>query len=419
MALELITTPPQDDRYIDLCSPNSIMTEKPFPFHTKARGNAASTTLGEKGHPFDEESVVAEKAKRKSSSPTISSLRFQPAALDAAINETRDDASLGGQATSTNGRESEQATSTNGGEREQATSTNGGEKEVLLSPSEREVLLSHSDTLKYIFTQEEEGVERELMSHTDTLKYLLEDCNLIPTNFHDLGVKEFSLMPSVPELQDTLKHLLNNCGIDATNFLDVDVKESTYKPSLKELQIKSALIERDIKTIQGVAVGHKLSSSAANAIVEELRKKNELIKRDIDAMEKEHQIKSELIENDIKLIEGVAVGNNLSPSAVNVVVDKLRKKKESIKRDIDATEVAEAGNGSSFFKSALSFLPGLALCKKPPMAKEAGANNVNQQNKDRSSQEKKERGQGEEEDEVLMSHADTLRYLLKDCGVGI
>jgi hypothetical protein len=49
----------------------------------------------------------------------------------------------------------------------------------------------------------------------------------------------------------------------------------------------------------------------------------------------------------------------------------------------------------------------------------AGINCGDLQSKDGSSQEKQERAQGEEEDEVLMSHADTLKYLLKDCGIGI
>ena len=379
----------------------------------------------------DDASLVgqATNVKRKSFLPSISFRRCQPAVQVIAIDETRDDASLVGQATSI-GRISVGENSAHQPKEIQDRQTRmlslkdlQSDEKGLQAPASvtyqqknqkrpqgagGEVLMSHSDTLKYIFTQEgekdegvlmshtntlkylledcglldmtkylftQEGDEEEgvLMSHTDTLKYLLEDCGFVTTNFQDVGVKESSLMPSLEEL---LKHLLEDCGINATDIRDVEVKESTPKPSLKELRIKSALIKRDIE-----------------------------------------------------MIKGAAAVNNLSTSAVNVIINELRMKNESIKRDIAAAEVPEAGDGSSLFKLALpsgifsvagcasAGPPELSQCKEPSMArKEAGINCVNPQKKDGSSQEQQGRARGEY-DEVLMSHADTLKYLLKDCGI--
>jgi hypothetical protein len=360
-------------------SPSSIKTEKPHA--AEVRVNAALTILAEMGHPADaekDESVQVEKIKRESILPPISSLRCQRAQL-VAIDETRDDASLVGQATSTNG-------------------------------GRREVLMSHSDTLKYIITQEGEEEEGVLMSHTDTLKYLLKDCGLVTINLQDVGVKESSHTPSLEELQDTLKHLLEDCGIK-TNLQDFGVKESSLMPSLNELQDK---------------LKHLLQNCGINATdFRDVEVKESTPKPSL----KELRIKSALIERDIKIIESAAVVNNLSTSAVNVIIDELRMKNESIKRDIDATEVAEAGDGNSLFKLALpsgifsvarcasTAPPELSQCKDPSTARnEAGINCVNPQKKDGSSQEQQGRARGEY-DEVLMSHADTLKYLLKDCGI--
>ena len=467
-------------------SPSSIKTEKPHA--AEVRVDAALTTVADMGRPVDaekDESAEVEKAKGTSFLRSISSPRCQPAAQVIAIDETRDDAPLVSQSTST-GRNSVGENSAH-----QPKEIQDSRPITMLSlkdfPSDEdglqgpalvvyrqknqkrpqgaggEVLMSHSDALKYIFTHEGEEEEGVLMSHISTLKYLLEDCGLVTANLQDVGVKVSNHMPSLDEIRDTLNRLLEDNGINATDSQDVELKGYTPKPSLKELRIKSALIQRDIDMIKGAAAVNNLSTSAVNVIIDELRMKNESIKRDIDA--------TEVAEAG----DGSSRFKFALPSGIFSVARWM--KNESIKRDIDATEVAEAGDGSSRFKLALSSgissvagcasaaPPELAQCKEPSMApplswifKEAqnkdGSSHEQQErargeedeilmshtetvkyllkdcgiagincgdllNKDGSSQEKQERAQGEEEDEVLMSHADTLKYLLKDCGVGI
>lgn len=249
-----------------------------------------------------------------------------------------------------------------------------------------EVLMSHADTMKYLLTQGEE--EGALMSHSDTLQYLLCDS----FNHHQIhdessqgqrdnaqGEEREILMSHT----DSIKYILQDCGIGETFPNDVEEKETTQKKEAK-------LIKED------------------NDILKRLKKKSELIEKDI--------------EMAIRVMPSAGTNNSAS-KAVNTLLNELKIKNELIKQDINMIEGAEAVGNSSFFKLRSPFgTLSLAVCSSagptelvqsrqastaPTLSwiyNEAGINCGNHQK--------------DGEEEVLMSHSETLKYLLEDCGIG-
>jgi hypothetical protein len=253
--------------------------------------------------------------------------------------------------------------------------------------------------------ERESGGEEALMSHSETLQYLLCDSFNHP-QFHDEvpsgGKQDNKSDDMLMSHTDTLKYILEEakadaveatayCGIGALLLHDDETKESKQimetknveaeaTQILKELVIKSGLIENDIK--MAMKASSKNPLQATKTMLNELKMKNELIKQDIEM---------------IKVTKGTDYLISPVEAFDRAVCDYVTSPFDAFNRAV-CTDFGPSYDTRNTKQS--SSAPTIEW-----IYKEAGIKS----------------GYGTmqiKEEETLMSHSETIKYLLEDCGIG-
>ena len=253
--------------------------------------------------------------------------------------------------------------------------------------------------------ERESGGEEALMSHSETLQYLLCDSFNHP-QFHDElpsgGKQDNKSEEILMSHTDTLKYILKEakadaveatayCGIGALLLHDDETKETKQMMEtknveaeatqiLKELLIKSEQIENDIK--MAVMASSKNPLQATKTMLNELKMKNELIKQDIEM---------------IKVTKGTDYLISPIEAFDRAVCDYVTS-------PIDAFNHAVCTNPGPSHNSLNSKQSSSAptiewICKEAGIKSSNGTMQI-------------------KEEETLMSHSETIKYLLEDCGIG-
>lgn len=247
-----------------------------------------------------------------------------------------------------------------------------------------EALMSHSEALQYLLcdsfnhpqfhdevlngAKQDNKSEEMLMSHTDALKYILEEAKA--------DAVEATVYCGMGAL------LLNDDEAKGSNqMIETKNVEAEATQILKELVMKSELIENDIK--MAVMASSKNPLHATKTMLNELRMKNELIKQDIEMMK--------VTKGTDYLISPIEAFDRAVCDYVTSPIDAFNS--------AVCTNLGHSHNSSNSKQS--SSAPTIEW-----IYKEAGIKSGN------STTIKKE------EEESLMSHSETIKYLLEDCGIG-